>query len=501
MKHPTVQINIRFLSGGRLRRRDNFMVPALWEFPAVAALVVLLLSQDNADVETKETLNYIAPIFLSVILGFAAIRMVIIESRAIWTPLFWFRIATISYFGFGSLVPLIANEATRIYLDSFFIIYASDMLKVNAVVAAGVATILATNILIQTLHKQTISSTAQQENPRAETLRIGLLFYIVGAAVKYLVVIPNLLSGSSLVIPGFIVQLTEFVHVGIALLTIWSVDNNSKNSTLVVLLVIIEMIVGLLQLSKIETFLPAIAFAIGLLTVRTSVARLTAAAVTLGLMFYFIAPWLTHARVENATARGAATEEVPLSDRIAFLTSYFNDSAGQGDLRGVQGSMVRLSYMNAAAFVIAQYDHGFPGDSLRNVLYSFIPRFVWPEKPAVLVGGELATLATGTVGNTIAAGYFADVYWNLGWMGLLLLAPMGIVFNVASHFAVRALRQGDWVYVPALFLNLETAITIDNFYVGFVGTSAIAAGLYILLRLSAVHLQQLGILPLPARGR
>jgi hypothetical protein len=218
-------------------------------------------------------------------------------------------------------------------------------------------------------------------------------------------------------------------------------------------------------------------------------------------MFGVVQPWLTYARTESAAARGAAAEQIPLSDRLAFLTSYFRDSAEQGNIQGLQESMVRLSYMNVAAFVIAEYDRGVPGDSLRNMLYSFIPRFVWPDKPLVLVGGELATLATGTVGNSISAGYFAEVYWNLGWSGVLLLVPMGAAFNIASHFAVRTLSQGNWVYIPVLFLNLETALRIDNFYIGFVGASAIAASLYMLLRFSAVHLQQLGILPLPVQRR
>jgi hypothetical protein len=499
VKQSAAPINLGMLSRGQFRQRDNFMVPVLWEFPAIAILVFLLLVQENADAATKEALNYIAPIWLSGVLGFAAVRMITAESRAIWTPLFWFRIATIAYFGFGSLVPLIANEATRIYLDSLFIIYASDMLKVNAVVAAGVAIILATNLVIEALHKQPVLPVMQGESRRpAEVLKIGLLFYTIGAMIKYLIVIPNVLSGSPLIIPGFVVQLTAFAPVGIALLTIWSLGNKRKNFVLIVALVAIEMVVGLLQLSKSETFLPAVAFAIGILTVRTSIVRLAAVGAVFWIMLYFVQPWVTHARIENATVRGAAAAEVPLSDRIAFLTSYFNDGGGRGQVQGVQESMARLSFMHAAAFVIAQYDHGFPGDSLRNVLYSFIPRFVWPDKPVVLVGWELATLATGTIGNTISAGYFAEVYWNLGWAGVLLLIPMGMAFNIASRFAVRVLRQGDWVYVPALFLNLETAITVDNFYIGFVGTSAIAVGLCILLRLSAVHLQQLGILPLPA---
>ena len=37
------------------------------------------------------------------------------DSRAIWTPLFWFRVATLIYFGLGNIAPMIMNSASLIY--------------------------------------------------------------------------------------------------------------------------------------------------------------------------------------------------------------------------------------------------------------------------------------------------------------------------------------------------------------------------------------------------
>jgi len=66
------------------------------------------------------------------------------------------------------------------------------------------------------------------------------------------------------------------------------------------------------------------------------------------------------------------------------LRAYF-DNKQENDAEAPQGSLLRVSFVNVAAFVVAQYDHGLPGDSLRDTLYSFIPRFLWPEKPVVLL--------------------------------------------------------------------------------------------------------------------
>jgi hypothetical protein len=465
--------------------REKIIIPVIWELPAISILAVMLLFQASSDAATQETMNYVAPFLLSGVLGYAALRMILLDNVAVWSPLFWFRIATIIYFGFGSLVPLISNASTRDYLDSYFMLLPADILKVNAVVAAGVAVILAANMAVESLRGSIIQAApgpGLAGNQVAAALKYGLFFLAIGAGIKYLIIIPNTLLESPLVIPGFLINLTGCLAVGISLLTIWSLRQKKSYLLIVITLVAFEMLVGLLELSKIEALTPAVAFVIGYLTVKTSIKRLAAVALGFWLMFSLIQPWLTQARLEILDAYGAS-EQAPFSSRVEFLISSFNAAAEQKDGEELQGSLIRLSFMNAAGFVISRYDQGVAGDSLKDVVYSFIPRFLWPEKPLIVVGGELATLATDTVGNTISAGYFAEVYWNFGWAGLLLLVPIGIVFNVASHFAINTLRKGDWIYLPVLFLNLRTAISIDNFYIGFVGTFVISFGLYLLLRI------------------
>ena len=155
-----------------------------------------------------------------------------------------------------------------------------------------------------------------------------------------------------------------------------------------------------------------------------------------------------------------------------------------------------MSYTNSAAFVISQYDRGLPGNSLRDSLYSFIPRFLWPEKPQFKVAGELATLATGTFGNSISAGYFAEAYWNLGWIGLpILMFPIGAFINVASHFAARVIARKDWIYLPLLFLNIKIGMSVTEWYVGFIGTIAQGIVLFFMLKLSGQWLRGMRLLP------
>ena len=90
-----------------------------------------------------------------------------------------------------------------------------------------------------------------------------------------------------------------------------------------------------------------------------------------------------------------------------------------------------------------------------------------------MIGAELATLVSGEVGNQIAAGYFAKSYWNFGWIGLpLLMFPVGVFFNVATHFAARVIEREDWLYLPVLFLSLKVGMQIEimvQWFCGFGG--------------------------------
>ena len=113
----------------------------------------------------------------------------------------------------------------------------------------------------------------------------------------------------------------------------------------------------------------------------------------------------------------------------------------------------------------------------------------------MLLGGELSTLVSGEVGNQISCGYFAEAYWNFGWIGLpLLLLPVGFFFNVATHFAARVVEREDWLYLPALFMSLKVGLQIDSFYIGFVGTAAQIFALYLVVKFGVQLLRSLGLM-------
>jgi hypothetical protein len=483
------------------RATSPLIEPNWWELPAVFLLAATLAAADVWEWHAEETMNYLAPIWLSLALGLSATQMGMADSRAIWTPLFWFRIATIVYFGLGSIVPMIVNGESRIYMQSFYIFLAPDIERVNLVAAVGVACVLGANLIFEKIFgpKATPESSFHGTGGGKDALVIGLGMFSIGAAVNYLIVVPNNLFGGD-PLPGFLVNMTAFELVGISLLALWSLDRSWKAVLAVCAVVVIEGVFGLLMFTKATALYPLVAFVIGFLTHKVTVPRLALSGLVLWLFYGSITPLVNFARNERV-ALSAGAEDISLAQRVQFLAAYYDVKKDENDPEAIQEGLLRVSFINAAAFVISQYDHGLPGDSLVDVAYSFIPRVLWPEKPIVTVASDLATLAAGQFGNNISAGYFAEAYWNLGWIGLpLLMFPVGVCFNLGTHFAARIVAQKDWLYMPVLFLYLKVSQQVDTWYIGFVGTTMQCVALYVLLKFGGQGLRSIGLMP-PAPNR
>jgi hypothetical protein len=106
-----------------------------------------------------------------------------------------------------------------------------------------------------------------------------------------------------------------------------------------------------------------------------------------------------------------------------------------------------------------------------------VPRFLWPDKPIFLPGADLWMLMTGLEGNQVAAGVFAEAYWNYGWLGVVLsMALLGAILFWLSRLAISVMQREAWIFMPVLFMGMKMGVRIDGtFVVDVVGAAAIAA--------------------------
>lgn len=462
------------------------LMPTIAEIVGTFALLMFYGFSISYGTAATQFANYAGPVILSLVVGTAVYRMVITNRYTVWSPLLWYRVGVVGYFGVGSLVTLLLNDDTRDMLQSFFAYFPRDVLKFNIVVAAfHAATLVFTAGIIGPLRARSLSrETLRFISPsNLTTQTIGFTFLGVGTAINYLVVYPSALGIIQLTLPNIVHQLGQFAYVGYFLIGYWALRNARRRWVWAVLaLTIVDAFIGLLHLSKYAVIFPAMMLPIAYLYNRVTFRRLL---LVVGLMvpFYFVvADIVTDAR---SAVAGGSDGRVAVSETLRVLGAR----ADGDDLTKMGGpeyqiGWARLSYVNAGAFAISQYDQGLPGNSLRDLFVVWIPRIVYPDKPVITeIAREFTFIANGNYNSSTSPSIPAEGYWTFGWLGVGLFAALcAPVLALWSIYNVVALQREAWHLLLVVALGLRTGSRIDGMLVpDIVGPISAAVVLHLLL--------------------
>jgi hypothetical protein len=169
-------------------------------------------------------------------------------------------------------------------------------------------------------------------------------------------------------------------------------------------------------------------------------------------VFIIVQP-VKHTYREQIWGKGmqqTATVEQRVDAWTSAFDKYFdrdNHSRSVDDTSAVD----RLSELNAVehAFDVVPGRVSYIwGESLLEVVYSPIPRFIWPDKPAtkdsttqryaILFGRQTERGARSTAINLPL---LVEGYWNFGWPGIILVcAAIGLLLGLSQ----RLLSGGHW---------------------------------------------------------
>ena len=178
---------------------------------------------------------------------------------------------------------------------------------------------------------------------------------------------------------------------------------------------------------------------------------LTAALIVLPIILFF-QPGKEAFR--NRYWRGGATEG-RFERTVFWVESSWNvwagaitDQTGQAGKKLADDSLRRLSLLQQTANVMeftpvrVPYQHG---RLYSYIGVTFIPRFLWPDKPSVNDANHWYQVSYGltmpgqirTV--SIAVGTLAESYINFGWLGpVLIMLPLGIFLGSMQRIFLRA---------------------------------------------------------------
>lgn len=416
-----------------------------------------------------------------IILSYGAVRQLKADPAHIWGALFWFRLACIGYHGFGALLPYTGTEETVINLKQLYPFSDEEALKSTLINVVAIIFVLLGALIINPL--SALTSTAFRPTIPIEV--VCLVFLIAGGFVHYLIVVPFLFGFGDGVLHSIMPAIAKMYHAGLMLLIIQAGRRGAFIKTLALVLILVELGVGTLLFSKGQVIATCIFATIAIYQVRPSFSRLAAGAFVAVILFAQIEPIVAVGRGEVIRFSGTR-QTATLSERLEIVENYFDGKYDTSEtVLAPQASLSRLSYVNAATMVISMYDQGHPGNTLEYILIAFIPRFLWPGKPLMTLGGEeLYTAATGQVGTSISAGIFAEAYWNFGWLGLpLLMVPMGMILQMLARMSTNYVTQDRWIFLPAMLIAIQIGTRIDGgFVIDVVGPPALVLVAVWLLR-------------------
>jgi hypothetical protein len=447
-----------------------------WELVALGILnAFYLLAGATNDAEFLTVVNTVGPVALMAILGSSAVKSVLFDRLNLWAALFWFRVATVVYFGFGALVPIYANEATIAYINVFYQVDSEQICATNLLISAGSLVTLLSARLVLSCNVDPPATMARSTS----MLWIGILFAIVGFSVKFLIVVPYMLGQiSGQIASGLVLNIGSFATVSLYLLTRHAVNEQPSLLPWLLLLLGFDMLVSILTYSKGSVLTSGIMFMLGYLSGNLTRKRIAVAMAAMFMMMTLLVPITDFGREESGRQFGSVYGG-SLSDRFEILSRYFSGASSDLNENAIQGTLVRFSYTNAIAFAMNQHDSGFPGHTLDNLWALPIPRFLWPGKPNITaIGQDFNELALGSRTSGSSPGLFGDAYWNYGWWGLLILiVPLGIIYAGLSRYALWVQAGHRWVLFPIVMLSIRMGFRVDGYLIADIfGTLFIVLG-------------------------
>lgn len=406
-------------------------------------------------------MNVIGPFALMTILMYSAYAMFKKSRILIWTPLFWFRLAAGVYFGFGALVPYVVNESTLAQIFNLYFFDARVNFKVNVIFCLGVFVILFLSSRFFSVFGKKKLDSFDLAKERETLFNLAVAFLCAGAVVRYGFVVPYGLGFSKFVLPGSVATLGRVFYVGIFLMIVYGLRYNRQALYLSIGLVLFEILISIATFSKGELLLVMVFAFIGFIYDGAGKAKLLAGVACILVAYSTFQPLVGYGRQQ--VARQQVYAPVSVSDRLKIVEKYIE---GEYDVlqNEAQGGLSRLSYTNIATFVVNRYDFGFPGDTLDNAIYIFIPRLLWPGKPIMTSAGvELNYLVFGSETSSLGVTQIAEAYWNYGWFGVVLIsALLGLIYSLFSLFSLRVMAQRDWLMLPVVFLGVVVGFRVDG---------------------------------------
>lgn len=460
-------------------------------------LVAYLAVGLTADEGKRDFVNAAGPLTLFPAALWTACKLVVANPRTIWTPMPWFALTAAIYYGFGPLIYIFGTEESCIFLDEFWRVGPDDLWRTNLLNTVSLLTISATFLVADKLLEA--GRNIGRMRPRTvvgdPARTAAFVFLGVGLPLRYLLVLPYQFGQLSFVLPGSIYALNSLVNLSLFMLAYLGAKRGGAWKSGFWLLLVTEVIVNFLCYSKLAFLLVFIMVALGRFLARGNVKEFIFTGLATLCLYFLVSPLVTWGRHQIALETGDLNK-ASLGLRWAVGVrglELWSRGALESDDSQKQNWWVRFCYANVQTAAMHLYDSGATGDSFAMVVYGWIPRFLWPDKPIFTVGEDFTELILGYRGSATGIGVFGEAYWNGGWpMVILACGYIGVLFAWLSRTALGMLARSEWLLLPCAFIGIMLGLRMDDWFVGYVTGVILYLVYYFLIRLFIGNVQNEG---------
>lgn len=421
--------------------------------PAVALLISATLCQFIG-----AEYNLVGPAIVVIVCLSSAARLLRRDQLMFWSPMLWFCLAAAAYYGVGPLVYRFAEQTTIARINRYFFVDTAALARTNVLDAIGIATVFFAYEITRGKPARTRLVPA-----RSVKFHLRVAFACLGVSTICSVVAGIIAHGTrDAIIPGSLQAGMQLSLAALATLAyIVASPRRTRLATWLLALTLANQLSQAVFTFSKETVLEVLlAAACGVYLARPS-RRLIAVGVPAGALLYLaLVPFVNFGRAVLWQQGGSAADR-------SFLWYVHGARESSIDSDVTQNAWARLTYSNAQAFVMRQYDNGEHGVTFLLAPVVFIPRILWPEKPVTTVGTDFNVMVTGNPNSKSAPGLFAEAYWNGGWpLVVITCFALGSLFAQLAHVVrKRVVDSLDSRWMPFALICLRMGYRIDGWCV------------------------------------
>jgi len=442
---------------GDTKHANTYKVASLLGFMLLFPVVVLEIL--NSTLLGGEIIPWSLIIVLLLLLVYIYVK---IGNNCVISPIPWFLLACAIYYGIGPLLFIYGNEASIEYVNQFHLVSEEMYAKTNLLNGISICLVLAFIVITFQFKFKSLPKHQTSDQVLIQFAKyMSLIGFIFEGLTQYL----RFMGGEMFVMPGIFYILRDFKNTGLFLYGLLYFRGHKSVSKYFFIMLVFNWIIaitGLMKQEIIEYFL-MIFFAYILSKKRNFFA--TILPVILVLLTYQPLTILTPV-LRNVFWNSKA--ELDSGYSIINLYNKFNTKSSELYSTNRQYLWIRINYTSQQAFAMEQYDLGLPGKSFGNVMWAFVPRILYPDKPIITLGEEFTNLANGRASGSggTSPGAFGEGYWNEGWFGVVIVCSLlGFLLSVVTQYSNTVIDKNKFHYFPLIIIMLKIGYRIDDWFV------------------------------------